>query len=165
MEKVCNQKKKHKIQQNGQFKASGSSEQTNRCVQLVDQDEKDDENRMVLNVEGDENIKPYYMERFINGNKFKTMIDSGSPVTIFALYEMKQIMKRETNAVREIIEGERYVDFNGNPLNLLGYVFCELQEGNQYVTKARILIAKKGTKSIIRSRVALNVEIQIYSSK
>ena len=102
-----------------------------------------------LNVEGDENTKPYYMEGFITGNKFKTMIDSGSPVTIFALDEIKQIMKSETLPVREIIEGEKYVDFNGKPLNLLGYVFCELQVGNQYNKKARILIAKKGTKSII----------------
>ena len=104
---------------------------------------------MVLNVKGDENTKPYYMERFINGNKFKTMIDSGSPDTIFALDEIKQIMKRETLPVRKMIEGEKYVDFNGNPLNLLGYVFCELQVGNQYLKKARILIAKKGTKSIV----------------
>ena len=61
LEKVCNQKKKDKFQKNGKFKASGSSEQPNRRVQLVDQDEEDDENIMVLNVEGDENIKPYYM--------------------------------------------------------------------------------------------------------
>ena len=58
-------------------------------------------------------------------------------------------MKRETLPVREMIEGEKYVDFNGKPLKLLGYVFCELQVGNQYNKKARILIAKKGTKSFI----------------
>ena len=28
-------------------------------------------------------------------------------------------------------------------------MFCELQVGNQYIKKARILIAKNGTKSII----------------
>ena len=149
LEKVCNQKKKDKFQKKGNFKANGSSEQTNRRVQLVDQDEEDDENIMVLNVEGDENTKPYYMEGFINGNRFKTIIDSGSPVTLFALDEIKQIMKRETVPVREMIEGERYVDFNGKPLNLLGYVLCELQVGNQYIKKAGNLIAKKGTKSII----------------
>ena len=43
LEKVCNQKQKYKFQQNGKFKANGSSEQTNRRVQLVDQDEEDDE--------------------------------------------------------------------------------------------------------------------------
>ena len=59
---------------------------------------------MLLNVEGDENTKPYYMEGFINGNKFKTMIDLGSHVTNFALDEIKQIMKRETLPVRDMIE-------------------------------------------------------------
>ena len=77
------------------------------------------------------------------------MIGSRSPVTIFALDEIKQIMKRETLPVREMIEGDRYVDFNGKPLNLLGYVFCELQVGNQYIKQARMLIAKKGTNSSI----------------
>ena len=101
LEKVCN-KKKDKFQQNGKLKANGSSEQTNRRVLLVDQEDEDDENIMVLNVEGDENTKSYYMEGFINGNKFKTMIDSGSPVTIFALDEIKQMIKRETLPVREM---------------------------------------------------------------
>ena len=129
------QSEEDKFQQNGKFKASDSSEQTNRRVQFVDQDEKDDENILVLNVEGDENTKPYYMEGFINGKKFKTMIDSGSPVTIFVLNEIKQIMKRETLPVREKIEGERYVDFNGKTLSLQGCVLCELQVGNQYIRK------------------------------
>ena len=79
---------------------------------------------MVLNVEGGNNdTKPFYMEGFINGNHSKTMIDTGSPVTIFALDEIKRIMKREKLPVRQMIEGERYVDFNGKPLQLMGYVF------------------------------------------
>ena len=61
------------------------------------------------------------------------MIDSSSPVTIFALDEIKQIMKRETLPVREMIDVKRYVDFDMKPINLLGYVFCELQVGDQYV--------------------------------
>ena len=90
------------------------------------------------------------MEGIINGKKFKSMIDSGSPVTIFALDEIKHIMNRGTLPVREMIEGERYVDFNRKPINLLGFVFCELQVGDQYVNKAaRILVAKKGTNFII----------------
>ena len=79
----------------------------------------------------------------------KTMIDTGSLVTIYALNEIKKIMKRENLPVRKMVENERYVDFNGKPLHLLGYVFCELQVNDSYVKKARILIAKKGTKSII----------------
>ena len=82
----------------------------------------------VLNTEGEEeNSKTYFMDGFINGNRFKTMIVSGSPVRIFALDELKRIMKRESLQVRNMIKGEKYVDFNGKPLNLLGYVFCELQ--------------------------------------
>ena len=41
------------------------------------------------------------------------------------------------------------MDFNGKPLQLLGYVFCELQVNDSYIRKARILIARSGAKSII----------------
>ena len=40
------------------------------------------------------------------------MIDSGSPVTVFELDELKQVMKRDTLQVREMIKGEKYVEFN-----------------------------------------------------
>ena len=92
------------------------------------------------------------MEGFIIGNRSKTMLDTGSPVTIFALDEIKTIMKRKILPVRQMI-GERYVDFKnhwiGKPLQLLGYVFCELQVNDSYIKKARILIARSGSKSII----------------
>ena len=146
LEKVCNQKKSDNNQ--GLGKNRGFAKR----VQLVDQKDNDDEdeNYMVLNVEGnDNNTKLYHMEGFISGNQFKTMIDTGSPVTIYALDEIKKIMKRENLPVRDMVESERYVDFNGKPLQLLGYVFCELQVNESYIKKARILIAKKGTKSII----------------
>ena len=48
-----------------------------------------------------------------------------------------------------MIEDERYVDFSGKPLEIMGYVLCELQVNDSYVKKARIHIAKPGTKSII----------------
>ena len=119
----------------------------------MDQEERDNEDEddyMVLNVEGSENdSKPFYMEGFINGNRFKTMIDTGSPVTIFGLDEIKSIMKRMELPVRKMIEGERYVDFNAKPLKLLGYVICELQVNDSYIKKARILISRSGSKSII----------------
>ena len=147
LERICNQKKKDTYPKNGKPRRFGNR------VQLVDQEESDNEDEddyMVLNVEGSENdSKPFYMEGFINGNRFKTMIDTGSPVTIFGLDEIKSIMKRKELPVRKMIEGERYVDFNGKPLKLLGYVFCELQVNDSYIKKARILIARSGSKSII----------------
>ena len=147
LERVCNQKKKDTYPKNGKPRRFGNR------VQLVDQEESDNEdedNYMVLNVEGNESdSKPFYMEGFINGNRFKTMIDTGSPVTIFGLDEIKSMMKRKELPVRKMIEGERYVDFNGKPLKLLGNVFCELQVNDSYIKKARILIARSGSKSII----------------
>ena len=72
-----------------------------RRVQVVDQEEEDnDDNYTVLNIEGEENSKLYFMECFINGNRFKTMTDSGSLVTIFALDELKRINK-ERELARE----------------------------------------------------------------
>ena len=116
---------------------------------MVDQYQDDsdfDDDTTVLNVEGS-GIEPYYMEGFINGNRFKTMIDSGWPVTIFEIEELKGIMKRQDLQVQYLIE--KYVDFNGKPLDLLGYVFCELKVDKKYVRKARILVAGRGSKSII----------------
>ena len=105
---------------------------------------------MVLKVEADKDqTKPYHMEGFINGNRFNAMIDTGFPVTIFALDEVKRIMKRNELQEGPMIEDERYVDFSGKPLKLMGYVFCELRVNDSYVKKTRILLAKPGTKSII----------------
>ena len=71
----------------------GNSRGMGNRVQRVDPeefDENDGDEYMVLKVEADKDqTKPYYMEGFINGNRFKAMIDTGSPVTIFALDEVK----------------------------------------------------------------------------
>ena len=108
--------KSAKTRQTGKIESSGIRLQ---LVDLEDKDE-DEENYTVLDVEGDEeNSKPYFMEGFINRNRFKAMIDSGSPVTIVATDELKRKMKRETMQVRDLIKEEKYVDFNEKPLNLL----------------------------------------------
>ena len=147
LERVCNQKKNVSNTKVGKSRGIGNR------VQRVDPEEfdEDDGNEyMVLKVEADKDqTKPYYMEGFINCNRLKAMIDTGSPVTIFALDEVKRIMMRDELQVRLMIEDERYVDFSGIPLKLMGYAFCELQVNDSYVKKARILIAKPGTKSII----------------
>ena len=106
---------------------------------------------MVLKVEGDEmcSAAPYYMKGTINRNYFKTMIDTGSPVTVFVINEIKEVMKRGELQVHRMIPGEKYVDFNAKPLELLGYVFCEQRVGWKYIREARTLVAKKGVKSIV----------------
>ena len=125
------------------FKAADNYEQTGRRVQLVDRKvEEDNGNYTVLNIEGEEdNTKPYSMEGFVYGNRFKTMIDFGFPVTIFALDDLKR-------TIRESLQVQ-YFYFNGKLLNLLGYVFCELQVGDSYIKKARVLVAESGSKTMI----------------
>ena len=64
---------------------------------------------MISNVEGEEDkVEPYFMARFLNGNRFKAMIGFGSPVTIFALDLLKKIMKRYTRQGREMVSAKRY---------------------------------------------------------
>ena len=104
--------------------------------------------KIVLKIDGDENGQ-FSMSGKINGNPFKTMVDSGSPVTIFEIEEIKRIMKRKTLFIRQLPEDEVYVDFNKRKLNLLGYVFCQLEVGDSKLQKARILIAERGAKSLI----------------
>ena len=89
------------------------------------------------------------MKGKIDGNPFQTMVDSGSPVTTFAIDEIKQIMNRKTLFIRELPKDEDYVDFNKRKLQLLGYIFCHLEVGNSNLNKARILIADEGAKSLI----------------
>ena len=107
-----------------------------------------DEENVVLTKEGDENGN-FTMKGKINGNAFQTMLDSGSPVTIFEIDELKKIMKRKTSFIRELPSDEEYVDINWKKLNLLGYIFCHLEFGESKLHKARISIAQKGAKSLI----------------
>ena len=52
-----------------------------------------EDDKIVLTIDGDEN-GPFSMSGKINGNPFKTRVDSGSPVTIFEIEEIKRIMKK-----------------------------------------------------------------------
>ena len=58
---------------------------------------------MVFKIERcNEIAKPFFVEGFKNGNRFKMIIDTDSPVTIFALDEIKKANKREKLQVREL---------------------------------------------------------------
>ena len=91
----------------------------------------------MLNVEsgGTQETAPYYTEGRINGFRFKTMIATDLPVTIFAVDEKKEVMRRKDLQVRRKVEAEKYVDFDSKPLNRLGYVFCQLQVGEKFMKK------------------------------
>ena len=85
--------------------------------------------KIVLTIDGDENGQ-FSMSGKIDGKPFKTLVDSGSPVTIFKIEEIKRIMKRKTLFIRQLPEDEEYIDFNKRKLNLLGNVICQLEVGD-----------------------------------
>ena len=91
---------------------------------------------------------PLMMKGKINRKKFCLMIDSGSPVTKINQKEVQKILQYEVLFVRALPKDEKYVDNNKKPVNLLGYI-CELEVGDEYIRKARILVARPGAKSIV----------------
>ena len=113
-----------------------------------DVDDDDDEEQLVLRV--DENgCKPFYMERTMCGNYFEAVIDTGSPVSIFTKKDLQKIVGESKVVIRDMIEGERYVDYNKKPVNLLGYHFLRLEVAGVTVSKARVLVAPNSGKSIV----------------
>ena len=58
-------------------------------------------------------------------------------------------MMHRLNVIRDMIEGERYVDYNKKPLSLLGYQFVRLDVAGVNVSKAIVLIAPNSGKSIV----------------
>ena len=49
--------------------------------------------------------------------------------------------------LRQMIDNERYVDFNRRPLPLLGYMFVGIQVGKTRMSEARVQLVRKGSKS------------------
>ena len=146
---MCNQKRKDNALLFGKFRANGNQDQYNKRVHLVNQEDyyEDEEFFAVLDVEGDEVTRPYFMEGYINEIRFKAMIDSGSAVTIFVFDELKSVMKREGTS-SEDNRSEKYVNFTGKPLNLLEYIFCEIQLGEQNIKNTSIHSSSKKTNKV-----------------
>ena len=133
--KVCNQKKKDTNQRSDKARRLGIR------IQLMDQEdygEKDEEDYMVLNVDGStDDTRPYYREGFLKGNRFTIMIDTG-PVTILALVEAKRIMQRDKFHVREMIEGIKndwYVQICNGLLRSVGYAVRISKRDGQFISK------------------------------
>ena len=116
-------------------------------VNYASEEEKLDDDEMVLQVNGDGKC-PFMIEGLLCGNEFKAIIYTGSTVSIFPIEELQRIMGKRRVVVGDMINNERYVDFNKKPLPLLGYMFVSLQVKGIRVSRARVLVAKKGTKAI-----------------
>ena len=77
------------------------------------------------------------------------MVGSGSPVTIINYEELQNILQYETLFVRPLPEDGIYVDYNKGTVNLLRYIFWELEVGGKHIRKARTLVSRPGAKSIV----------------
>ena len=153
-EKCCTSKQKDKLKKIANPKNFDRKLQNADRVQRVDyyeddQDSDSDEIKFIVESEGTQKPAPYYKEGWIKEFRLKTMIDTGSPVTIFEKDEIKTIMRRKDLQIRRMVEEEKYVDSNCKRLNFLGYVFCQLQVGEKFIKKAKILVATEWTKSIV----------------
>ena len=113
-----------------------------------EEDYEEDEEQLVLRVDG-EGSKPFYMEGMMCDNYFKAIIDTGSPVSIFTKRDLQKIVGERKVVIRDMIGGEKYVDYNRKPLKLLGYQFVRLEVAGVTVSKARVLVAPNSGKSIV----------------
>ena len=75
---------------------------------------------MVLHIGGDDS-QPFIIKGEINNQAFATVIDSGSPITLFTQADLREILKLDVIFARPMPKAEQYVDYNNKPLNLLGY--------------------------------------------
>ena len=154
LEKCCN--KKFPQQQKDMMQRMKNRDNTKgmRRVNYIEESEEEseeedgDEEQLVLRVDGD-GCKPFYMEGMMCDNYFKAIIDTGSPVSNFTKRDLQKIVGERKVVIRDIIPGERYVDYNKKPLKLLGYQFVRLEVAGVTVSKARVLVASNAGKSIV----------------
>ena len=89
------------------------------------------------------------MKGKINNQAFSTMIDSGSPITIFTQADLREILKVDVIFAGPMPKTEQYVDYNNKPLNLLGYTTANVKVGKRTIKNARIVISRDGNRSLI----------------
>ena len=107
------------------------------------------ENILTMQQEKRETVAPFMMRGTINNKSFEAMIDSGSPVTIFPKKELKEILKVQFLFVTKMPKHEKYVDYNGSQLDLLGVLKGRVEVQGKTIGQARILVSKDGAKAIV----------------
>ena len=132
LEKCCNkkfpQRQKEMLQR---LKSTSSNFQGMRRVNYIDEESEEEESdsneeQLVLQIDGN-GIKPFYMEGTMCGRYFKAIIDTGSPVSIFTKRDLTKIIGKGKVVIREMIDNERYVDYNKKPPGSIGLSICMLR--------------------------------------
>ena len=126
-----------------------------RRINLIERDDDQsdestgaEDNNMVLHIGGN-GQQPFIMKGKVNNQAFATMIDSGSPTTIFTQDVLRNIMKVDVIFARPLPETEEYVDYNNKPLNSLGFMTADVKVGKRTIKNARIVITRDGKRSLI----------------
>ena len=97
----------------------------------------------------------------INGRQTNVWIDSGSPISIFTVGELKRTLGTAGVNVKEPApEDDELKDCGNNPLQLLGTMDVSL-ETNGWVTEARIKVIGGNRPSIIGRDLMPNLGLQI----
>ena len=123
LEKCCNQKypeRKRQMKQRMRNRRKGFS-----GVYYISEDSEEelDEDEMVLQVDGT-GVKPFEIEGLMCGNKFRAIIDTGSPVSIFAIGELRRIIGRRWVVVRDMINGKR-CRLQSTHASVIGIYVCQ----------------------------------------
>ena len=126
-----------------------------RRVKLIDQHTDQLENstgedaeNVVLHVNG-EGTPPFVLKGKINNRQFSTMIDLGSPITIFTAGDLRKILQHDVIFARPLPKNEECVDNNGRPLDLLEFTTADEKVVKQTLKQARIVIAREGKTLLI----------------
>ena len=132
-----------------------------RRINLIEQEEDQlevsneyKEDKLVLHVGGGGN-EPFMMKGKINNESFKTMIDSGSPITIFTQTDLRRILKHDVIFARPLPNTEQYVEYNNKPMNLLEFTTVIVQVGKLKLKNARRVITRDCKRSLINWLIQL----------
>ena len=97
----------------------------------------------------------------VNGKQTNVWIDSGSPISIFTIGELKLMLGTAgVNVKAPATEDDEFRDYGSNPLRLLGTMDVSL-EMNGWVTNANIRVIGGSRPSIIGRDLMPNLGLQI----
>ena len=97
----------------------------------------------------------------INGKQTNVWIDSGSPISIFSVGELKRTLGTAgVNVKAPALEDDEFRDYGNDPLRLLGMMNVSL-EANRWVADANIKVIGGNRPSIIGRDLMPNLGLQI----
>ena len=149
--RMCKRPKSGSFRGSGKSSQRGKFQRVNLIGQATDQSEHSsgENDKVVLHLAGNTGTPPFMLKGKINKQPFQTMIDSGSPITIFTKEDIRQITKSDVLFTRPLPKNEQYVDYNGKRLNLLGYITVDGQVERRNIKKAKLIIVRDGKRSLI----------------